>query len=208
MPLIFCSRSAEESLKLYCSHDLHANPILGSLASQPCFMPCVTPEHFTKYFPDLPLPASDVSFPSIKASSYFTRDGLLNFWRTGQITGQLAAYLPPFSPEERRSALLRFIEKNNGTDGSSRLLKRNIQFPSNLYIELLQNHHLLICMFEKGDNIRFIFFNESSIYDAFTDFFQYLGSSGNSCSVSETNRFILELLENSQSGGDSYVEIK
>lgn len=208
MPLISCSHSAEESLRLYQTYSWPANPIVGYLSCQPCMMPCITEEHFTKRFP-APLSSGPfASLPPLGASSYFSRGGLLNFWKTGEITGQLAAYLPPFSPEERRKALLRFTEKNNGTDDSSRLLKMDIPFPANLYMELLQHHRLLVCMFEKGENIRFILFDEPSIYDAFADFFQYLGLPGNSCSVSETNCFILELLETPQTGGANDVEIK
>lgn len=85
------------------------------------------------------------------------------------------------------------------------MITLDIPFPSSLYIELLQNHRLLICLFGEEASLRFILLDESSIYDAFTDFFQYLGTSENSLSVSETNRFIISLLENSQTGGVYHV---
>jgi hypothetical protein len=213
MPLISRSTSAAESLTLYSRHSRPCNPIFGYLAYQPCVMSCMSSDHLAKSLSTINppagllkiLPSSGLCLPATKAPSYFSRDGLLSFWKTGKLSGQLAGYFPPFSPEERRTALLNFVQKNNEKEESSRMITLDIPFPSNLYIELLQNHCLLICMFEKGYHLRFILLDESSIYDAFTDFFQYLGTGENSLSVSETNRFILNLLENSETGGKNYV---
>lgn len=213
MPLICRSTSAEESLALYSRHSWPSNPILGYLAYQPCIMSCITTERFIKSFsgqtfpPELLdlLPSSGFCLPAMKASSYFSREGLLHFWKTGQVSGQLAEYLPPFSPEERRETLSNFVQQNNGKEESSRMITLDIQFPSRFYIELLSNHRLLICSFEKECNLRFVLLDESSIYDAFTDFFQYLGTGERSLSVPETNRFIMNLLENSEPGGNYYV---
>lgn len=186
MPLISYSRSAEESLMLYHSHGQPSQAILGHLAYQPCMMTCMKEEQ-------------------LLTNSFFSREGLLEFWKNGKISGQLAGQLPSLSPEERRNALLNFVRKNDGKTASARMMTLNIHFPSNLYIELLQNHRLLLCMFEKETNLRFMLLDESSIYDAFFDFFQYLGSEVNSLSVAGTNRFILNLLENSETGGKPYV---
>lgn len=213
MPLISCSTSAAESLTLYSRYSRPCHPIFGYLAYQPCLMPCMAPDHLAKGLSGIKPPAgllkllssSGFCLPAAKAPSYFSRDGLLSFWQTGKLSGQLAGYFPAFSPEERRTALLNFVQKNNGRDESSRMITLDIPFPSSLYIELLQNHRLLICLFGEEASLRFILLDESSIYDAFTDFFQYLGTSENSLSVSETNRFIISLLENSQTGGVYHV---
>jgi len=213
MPLVSYSTSAAESLLLYNRHSRPSNPIFGYLAYQPCVMSCMTHEQLAKGLSAITppaeflklLPSSVFCLPAAETPSYFSRDGLLSFWKTGKLSGQLAGYFPPFSPEERRTALLNFVKRNNEKDESSRMITLDIPFPSNLYIELLQNHRLLICLFEEGYHLRFILLDESSIYDAFTDFFQYLGTGENSLSVSETNRFIINLLENSETGGKHYV---
>lgn len=71
------------------------------------------------------------------------------------------------------------------------MLKTNFPFSENFYLELLPENQLLFCMFEENNRIRFILINESSIFEAFADYLQYMSDSANSYSLLETNRYIL-----------------
>ena len=202
-PLMQIPRTLADSAALYTKASLPSHPILATLECLPCFTWSVPQslimdtakklldasawkEHLGTL---LHLPAAASNMPV-----YFSMNGLIAFMKTGQITGQMAAYLPPLKPEERRQTLKNFLAENGKSLFSAQLLKLNLAFPSNLYIELLPEQQLLFCMFHTEKPPRFVLLREASIYEAFVDFFHYLNDSLNSYSVRETNEIVESLM--------------
>jgi transcriptional regulator with XRE-family HTH domain len=197
-PLMSVSSSINDSLSLYLNAKLAKGPVCSSMESMPCFLPCLPQsllQPLFSYDVDGRLQRSFPQFadaPASKASpSYFFEAGLRSFLKTGQIRGQMSSYLPPLDLEQRRSLLRRFVETNNGNLQECKMLKTNFPFSENFYLELLPENQLLFCMFEENNRIRFILINESSIFEAFADYLQYMSDSANSYSLLETNRYIL-----------------
>lgn len=197
-PLMAVSSSIVDSLSLYLNAKLAKGPVCSSMESMPCFLPCLPKsllQPLFSYDKDGRLQKSFPQFanaPAQKASpTYFFEAGLKSFLETGQIKGQMASYLPPLDPEQRSSLLRRFVETNNGSIQECKMLKTNFPFPEHFYLELLPDNQLLFCMFEENNRVRFILINESSIFEAFADYLQYMSDPANSYSLLETNRYIL-----------------
>lgn len=202
-PLMQISHTLEDSLRLYTNVSWPSHLIHNSLAAMPCLTWAV-PRHllmetaqkllFPRTFSELLQvfyrnPPED---PDMTA--FFSRDGLIDFLKTGRITGQMVSYLPPLTPEERLEALRNFLETNGKKLFSARLLRLNLHLSDKLHIELLPGQQLLFCIFNPEKQIRFVLLHEPTLYDAFSDFFGYLGDPVNSFPVEETNEIVERLM--------------
>lgn len=203
-PLMRISHTPEDSLSLYMDVSWPSHSILSSLEVMPCFTwtvprdllmetaekilrPDILSEKLRPFYQKIPdNPAMPV---------YFSIEGLAHFLKTGQITGQMLSYLPPLAPEDRQKTLRKFINLNGKELFSARLLKLDLSLSKKLNVELLPGQRLLFCIFNPEKQLRFVLLHEPSLYEAFSDFFGYLGSPVNSYTVEETNE-ILERMMN------------
>lgn len=106
----------------------------------------------------------------------------------------MLSYLPPLTPGERLETLRNFIDANGKNLFSAHLLKLDMSFSDKLYIELLPGQKVLFCAFNPEKQLRFVLLHEPSLYDAFSDFFGYLGSPVNSYTVEETNEIVERMI--------------
>lgn len=202
--LMHIPRTLEDSLTLYMKVSWPSHTVLGSLEPLPCFTWSVPQELIMKTAREvLPEPAVSSCLECLcqnpldnpELPVYCSMENLINFLKTGQITGQMASYLPPLTEEERLETLQNFLDTNGKSLFCTRFLKLNLVIPDNLYMELLPGQQLLFCMFHPDRPLRFVLLHEPGIYEAFADFFQYLGDPLNSFSAEETNEIVRSLIK-------------
>ena len=201
--LMEISHTLENSLSLYQNVNLSPSSILSCLETMPCFTWSV-PRHLLmdaaqKLLPPQSLPELLQFFSRQPPENpglpvFFSIEGLTAFLETGQITGQMLSYLPPLTPGERLETLRNFIDANGKNLFSAHLLKLDMSFSDKLYIELLPGQKVLFCVFNPEKQLRFVLLHEPSLYDAFSDFFGYLGSPVNSYTVEETNEIVERMI--------------
>lgn len=203
-PLMQIPRTPEDSLKLYMNKSWPSHNVLASLESLPCLTWHV-PQHLLLETAENILPSPifthlreallENPLSSPIQPVYCSVKSMIHFLKTGQITGQMTAYLPPLTPRERSETLRNFLDTNGKSQFSARFLKLDLSMSDNLYIELLSEQQLLFCIFHPEKPLRFVLLHEPSIYDAFTDFFNYLGDPVNAYSIEETNELVQNLLK-------------
>jgi len=203
-PLMQISHTPEDSLRLYMKVSWPSHSILSSLEVMPCFTWTV-PRNLLMETAEKILPPeifSNVLHPFFQkpldnpgVPVYFSVEGLVDFLTTGQITGQMLSYLPPLAPEDRLKTLRNFLKRNGKEMFSARLLKLDLSLSKKLNIELLPGQRLLFCIFNPENQLRFVLLHEPGLYNAFSDFFGYLGNPVNSYTVEETNELVEHMME-------------
>ena len=108
-------------------------------------------------------------------NDFFTSNGLQKFCESGISSGTSSIVLPEFSPEERVRSLKYFLE--HFSDENQHMLNSNFSYPDSLYIELRNHHSLFLINLADKANTSFIIIQESSICNAFSEFFQLLADS-------------------------------
>lgn len=124
----------------------------------------------------------------------FSKEGLDNFCQTGKYYGQVATFFSPLTVSERINALkyylnLEFFEED--------IMLKNmpLSIPQNLFFELHGIQLLQIIRIENVNTIDFMKIEESSICEAFYQFFQSLPHSDYIYSPEETRNIILQKIK-------------
>lgn len=125
---------------------------------------------------------------------FFSEEGIKEFCRTGTYYGQIGAFFPPMTVEERIKALKTL---KSSSYHNNRIIKENstICFPKHLFIELIGHSSLQIIHIEKLEIIDFITIEESSICEAFYHFFQTLPSSKYVYTPDEANALLKQCID-------------
>lgn len=182
-PLLQQSKNLDESLQLYMT-SFDTIQDLITLDTAPCDMDCMDNEYFfelvKKHSPEsIPLMNAYGAFLDVLKQAnrnvFFTSNGLQKFCESGISSGTSSIVIPEFSPEERVSSLKYFLE--HFSNENQHMLNSNFSYPDSLYIELRNQHSLFLINLADKANISFIIIQESSICNAFSEFFQSLADS-------------------------------
>ncbi|MEE0419105.1 MAG: hypothetical protein UDG86_03555 [Lachnospiraceae bacterium] len=214
--LVHCTKTAPESLHFYRTASLNSGWISYSLESYPCITPLMPEERFAKYmkqtiqacYSDSSIVTSTVStlLDQIKCSLshspqvLFTLPGFMLFCQTGKVTGQIACYFPAFTIDERKKMLNKILALNNNASlnnyGSIRwhLCREDFKIPTHIHLDMFDQRTLMFSKFCSGFDFRFAFLDESSIFEAFSDFFSSLEESRLIYSTEETNAIVRDYL--------------
>ena len=82
------------------------------------------------------------------------------------------------------------LDLNNGENIAWHLCKEDFEIPSHIHLDLYDQRILVFSKFCSGFDLRFVCLEESSIFEAFTDFFSSLEESGLIYSIEETNAIV------------------
>lgn len=128
-------------------------------------------------------------------SVYFSDFGVEEFCNTGKYYGQVGTFFPPSTPKERLEKLKYFQEKGKFSSNNVMIKGALWPFPKNLYFELQGTQFLQIIRIESFEKMDFITIEESSICEAFQQFFHSLPSSKYAYTAEETDAFFAKKIE-------------
>lgn len=121
---------------------------------------------------------------------YFSITGLKQFCETGAVTGQIGTFFPVLSLEERIQVLKTLLSLNNGVQSSIFLCKENVPLPRHILLEMYGQKTLLFLKFNTDLTFQFVCIEESSICEAFLDFFSSFSDHDNVFGIEETNQIL------------------
>lgn len=183
-PLIQQSDTLDEAIRLYLECNVTPK-IVESIEPALCDLDLISPQQFTnlvhKHIPEyLHLLDSyndflDALYHS-KRKAFSTEAGLRRFCEKGISSGTSSLIFPPFDRDERIRSLNHCVS-NFDLGGEKHLLNHHFSFPNSLHIELRDRSELNIIHIVDQKNISFITILESSICDAFAEFFELLTDS-------------------------------
>lgn len=133
-------------------------------------------EHSPKYAPLTKAYGTFLNvLKQVNRKDFFTISGFQKYCESGISSGTSSIVIPQFSPEERITSLKYFLE--HFSNEKDHMLNSTFSYPDSLYIELRNNHSLFLINLADKANISFIIIQESSICNAFSEFFQLLADS-------------------------------
>lgn len=135
------------------------------------------------------------SFQPTMDSNLFSEEGLSAFCRTGKLLGQIGAYFPALSMEDRKVCLDYFIKKIEEPDSYLRLIHPEAKVPLHIYIELSDNRQLIFARINPELPLCFCVIQEATIVEAFLDFFQSAEEIGFVLSREQTAQVLREYLD-------------
>lgn len=183
MPLLQQSNNLEESLNLYLTCQNQPKNII-TLEPALCDTDLISKQQFvqlvTQYTPEyIPMLNAYNAFVDMvhqtSRTSFFTEAGLKKFCKSGITSGTSHVIFPAFNEAERVSSLKHYLAHYENSE--KKLLNQRFVFPDSFYIELRDKRTLHFIRTVDKDNITFITIQESSICDAFEEFFEILGNS-------------------------------
>lgn len=127
--------------------------------------------------------------------SYFTKEGIMDFWNTGHIIDVMADYYKPVPKESRRMILQKVLEDIKSDRLSGRLFRKGvIQFSKDFYL-IMQNENFINCIMKKknGTFVR-LNFQERMLCEGMEDFLLSLKEEEFLETKEETIQFLNELL--------------
>lgn len=161
-PLLQQSKDLDEALQLYMT-SFDTIQDLTSLNATPCDSDFMDNEYFLNVL------------KQVNRKDFFTISGFQKYCESGISSGTSSIVIPQFSPEERITSLKYFLE--HFSNEKDHMLNSTFSYPDSLYIELRNNHSLFLINLADKANISFIIIHESSICNAFSEFFQLLADS-------------------------------
>lgn len=190
----------DKAQSLYSVNSLSTNANITVFHYQPCYVDLIGNDGLIqKVNTHLPQfrTASEQFFSSLteKTSNLnficFSDFGIEEFCRTGKYYGQVGAFFPPFDLKERIKGLT-YFQKNTFSSNNVMVKGSLLSFPKHLYFELQGIQVLQIINIESFEKMDFIIIEESSICEAFQQFFYSLPSSKYAYTKEETDVFITE----------------
>ena len=115
-----------------------------------------------------------------------------NFCTDGQCSGTLSVLFPPFDSEMRLRGLKYFFDNLESSNIS--ILSENFIFPNSIVIELYDHQLLHIIHVSRNKEISFISIRESSICEAFEEFFRSLNNSEYYCEKDDQKKSLLKMI--------------
>lgn len=214
VPLLQQSDTLDEAMHLY----LQCNDIpkvITTMESAPCDSDLISPQHFihlvNKHIPEYSyLLDSYNAFLNMvyqtKRKGFITEFGLKHFCEHGITSGTSSVLFPPFNQAERLCSLDHYI--NTYESSEKHLLNHHFIFPASLYIELRDRRILHLIHITAKNDISFVTIQESSICDAFADFFETLAESEYVFSDSQFKSILckeLSKIEHQKASGSSVL---
>lgn len=194
-PLLTVSRSLDEAIRFYDVFLKQNHTLTGVIKFQPCVSPFLPLRCYAETLQKLQVSsemkqqlleflrqANSNQSPSLM---YFTRSGLDTYLKTGRIYGQYGAYAAPLTQNDRRHFLKQYTNACAQSSGLH-MLRDDFPIPANLNVELYHHHSVLFILMGKDLQIRFAEVTESSLHEAFCDFFESLEAPWHSYSAGET----------------------
>ena len=200
-PLLQQSKDPAEALQLYLTSFDTVQTLTG-LASTPCDMDSMDDEYFfhrvketsPEYIPLMKTYAAYLDgLKQVSRHTFFTSNGVQKFCECGISSGTSSIVIPNFSPKERLTSLKYFLE--HFSNESHQMLNSNFSYPDSLFIELRNNHSLFLINLADKTNISFIIIQESSICNAFSEFFRSLTDSEFITPENQTRTLIQKYIE-------------
>lgn len=201
-PLIQSFPSEDSAIRFYQKHSDSSKHICA-LEASPCAFSFMPFEKFSALVDN-----ADVN-ENIKAivygmlqscqpamdSNFFSEEGLSAFCRTGKLFGQMGAYFPALSMEDRKTCLAYCIKKTEEPDSYLRLIRPDAKVPLHIYIELSENRQLIFAMINPELPLCFCVVQEATIVEAFLDFFRSAEEIGFALSQEQTAQVLREYLD-------------
>lgn len=127
--------------------------------------------------------------------SYFTKEGIMDFWNTGHVIDVLADYYKPVPKESRRIILQSVLEDIKSDRLEGRLFRKDvIQFSKDFYL-IMQNENFINCIMRKKDgSFARLNFQERMLCEGMEDFLFSLDEEELLETKEETIQFLSELL--------------
>ncbi len=175
---------------------------LAVLTATPCDVDSMDDEYFFHRVKEasptyIPLMKSYAAYlnilKQINRHTFFTSKGIQRFYECGISSGTSSIIIPQFSPKERLLSLKYFSE--HFLNEHHQMLNSNFSYPDSLFIELRNNHSLFLINLADKTNISFIIIQESSICNAFSEFFQSLSDSEYITPEKQTRTLIQKYIE-------------
>lgn len=183
VPLLQQSDNIDEAIRLYLQCN-DAPKAITTMEASPCDSDLISPQHFIRLVKEhIPeyfyLLDSYSAFLEIiyqtRRKGFITESGLRHYCEYGSTSGTSSILFPPFDLNDRVCALKHYIDHYESSE--KHLLNHRFTFPASLYIELRDRHVLHFIHLNDKNDISFVTIQESSICDAFAEFFEILAES-------------------------------
>lgn len=144
-----------------------------------------SPSYALKYYPDF-------LFSKKYSNVYFSREGFENFYINGELISLDSSNVPK---SKRKMMLQNFLQKNKIEKFNAYMLKDKFAVPPYLNIELFNNHYLHLYFIFPNKQVVCFSLDESSICEAFYDFFDSLPDTDLIYNKEESNLIINKYLQ-------------
>ncbi len=211
IPLLQQSDNLDEAMRLYLQcNDMPR--VITTMESAPCDSDLISASHFVQlvneHIPEYSyLLESYSAFLNIvyqtRRKGFITESGLRHYCEHGTTSGTSSVLFPPFSQSDRLCALKHYLDTYE--DSEKHLLNHRFTFPSSLYIELRDRRILHLIHITAKNDISFVTIQESSICDAFAEFFELLAESEYVFSDEQFKAILHKLLNKVEKVSDSPV---
>lgn len=130
-----------------------------------------------------------------RVHSYFTREGITDFWESGHLIDVLADYYNPVPKPGRKTLLLKTLEAIHEDKLEAQLLRENrLQLSRDFYL-IMQNESMISCLLKKKDgSFSNLIFHENLLCEGMADFFKSLEEENMLETKEETVNFIKNLI--------------
>lgn len=202
-PLFFTKRSPEEVISFYCGLS-GKQPLMSKvLEAQPCALAMIYDPELLKDAGSPALTSSlqtlCKSFNTRPASSgafhnYFTLSGLKHFIETGHFSGPYACLPVSYPPETRKEMLAHFLRRHFQT-GEYTMLRDQPLLADKTYYEVFSDHSVFLCLPDSESTFLGLYVAESSIGQAFFDYFSSLEDSPLVYSAPEAEEIITQYIK-------------
>lgn len=194
--------------------DIRKEKAVITIFHEPCMSVCISSDMYEKYL--LPIPAKEQLIALMQVShgnwrgmtylppsngnktktySYFQKEGLRKFMRTGIISEFPHKFYQPLPLEMRRLVLARMIEISKTGLVEYRMLPDDIELPEHMYCYWGTEERQLYLNYVKPMDMSQIQITEPGICRVFRHWLEYLEIKNRLCGVQETMEFLLGLLE-------------
>lgn len=200
-PLIQSFQSEDSAIRFYQQYSDSPNHIY-TLEASPCALSLIPFEkidglvngsHINETIKTIAYNMFQSTLPAM-SSNLFSEEGLSVFCRSGKLFGQLGAYFPALSMEDRKACLDYCIKKTEEPDSCLRLIDPEAKVPLHIYIELSENRHLIFARINPELPLCFCVIQEATIVEAFLDFFRSTEEIGFVLSHEQTAQVLREYL--------------
>jgi len=191
------NKSAEELKNINITHSLY---------SQPCFMYFATQGLLEKYIADIPIKKEIIDFilrqgknykeklaNDFECCSYFTREGLDYFFKTGRIVELPDAFYTPLDKKDCLILIKLLYENMKNTSYRAHIINTDrFHVSGNIVVSALEGSYIIFIYTHllSGDKYHLVF-NEPSISSSFSSFLAYLKDS----TLVYTEQKTLEILD-------------
>lgn len=125
--------------------------------------------------------------------NFFTAGGLRQFVETGKFPGLYSYHQIPATCEQRSRSLQHFLQTQLGNQ-NCKMLREETLANTNVHLEVFSDYSLFLGFLMPDDSFLCLTLRESSIGEAFLDFFESLEQNEFCCDYEETVEYVRTLL--------------